>query len=124
MAGETRPYDDLEPPGVHTRLTVMTAIGVLVFLAVAISGLLVFYRLTLGSLPATHPRRFPPPGLETDIDPRTLAGDAPGPVQANPPHPPRPDEAVLRQAMAAIAAKGARAYDPQAAAGPRSGTTR
>ncbi len=114
--GDTYPYDELEPPGVHSRLMVMIAVGVLAFVAVAISLLALFYHLMLGGLQPPRPRAFPAPTLETNIEPRTLAAVAPGPAEVRAPKNPVPDEAILQQAMVAVAARGAHAYDPLAPA--------
>jgi hypothetical protein len=115
--------DRLEPAALRTATVIAVGLGVLVFLALALPAMALFYRLEAGSraispAPVAPPKGFPAPQLEISIDPRRYPAAGPGPAAPTTPARPAPDEAALPRAMAAIAAKGAHAYDPLPAPTP------
>lgn len=117
MTAEPGRRDPLEPAVPPVARVVVVGLAVLAFLAVALPLIAVFYRMEAGSQPLSPvtsrpPTAFPAPRLETSIDPRSYPAPGPGPAPPTTPASPAPDQAALRQAMAAIAAKGAHAYDP------------
>ncbi len=106
--------DRLEPPGLSTRTLLYLAAGMLVFMFVALSLLMVFFRIDVGGryqMPTT--KTFPDPRLETNINPRSMPDVAPGAAAIPRPFPVRTPASAhdLDQAMAMIAARGAKAYD-------------
>ncbi len=109
--------DGLAAPGVDTRTLLKLGAGFLVFVAVALSLLMVFFRHELGSDSFETPKTFPDPRLETNINPRSMSDVAPGPAALPRPFPVATpnSQADLARAMQIVAAKGAQAYDsPQA----------
>ena len=112
MADRDPAADLLEPPVIAVRVLARIGLGALVFIAVAIFALGMFYRGIIGQRPHPSIRPFPQPRLETSIDPRTVPAEGPGPAQATPPAPVRFDPPTLQRAMQIVAARGAQAYDP------------
>jgi hypothetical protein len=112
--------DTLEPTDVRARPAMLIAAGLLAFLALALAGLGLYFHALVPVPGAAPPRPFPLPRLETSIDPRSLPAELPGPTPppSKPTLPPL-DEATLQRAMAAVAARGAQAYDPPAPPGGR-----
>ncbi len=111
-----KPGDRLESTGVRPMPALVIAAALVAFLAVTLVALGGYFRLMVASSAAPPPRPDPTPQLETSIDPRSWPSALPVPVPPPRVAPP-PDEARLRQAMAAVVARGAQAYDPPAAAG-------
>jgi hypothetical protein len=112
--------DRLAAPGVDTRTLLHLGAGFLVFVAVSLVLLMIFFRHEVGADLFPPTRTFPDPRLETNIDPRSMPNIAPGPAA-----PPRtfpvatPNSAQdLRRAMQIVAAKGVHAYDSPTDAGP------
>jgi hypothetical protein len=114
--------DRLAAPGVDTRTLLLLGAGFLVFVAVSLALLMVFFRHEVGADAFTPSRTFPDPRLETNIVPRSMADVARGPA-AIPHRLPiaTPNSAQdLQRAMQIVVATGARAYDaPAVGASPR-----
>jgi hypothetical protein len=113
LSPEQRGEDDrLEPPGVRAAVVAFAGAGVIAFLAVALTGLFLYFHAQVGAQPHVAVARFPDPRLETNIDPRSLPAVQPGGAQVHPPVVPAPSWALLKAAMALVLARGAHAYDP------------
>jgi len=120
MPTETKPPepwgedDRLAAPGVDTRTLLKLAAAFLLFVIVALSLLMVFFRHEVGADTFDTPKSFPDPRLETNINPRSMPDVAPGPAAIARPFPVATpnSQADLTRAMQIVAAKGAGAYGP------------
>lgn len=105
--------DRLAEPGVDARTLILLGAGFLVFVAVALSLLMVYFRHEVGADRFSTPRTYPSPRLETNISPRSMPDVGRGPAAKPRPFPAATpnSQADLARAMQLIAAKGAAAYD-------------